>query len=344
MKKIYFTILAWSAVIILNAQSFVIDNTYAPTIEDKYTSYWLSDPANTFNPGAAGVVNWDFSGYSQDSTYQNYGTQIAATSQPTYPNANVALITSYGDTTFYQVTDTELTNWGYYSSILGKTVYSNGQSILRFPLTYGESYTDSVAGKSTIKYIGVTKTGRKGVVTVSYDGYGDLLLPNMVSYTSVARIKTIANAVDSILNPTTNTYISIPSTITSYFWYAQKLNYPVFSIVSIHLGSPINSDNTVAIQSGPYTTTAVQDAQLAASIDVAPNPVQDMLGININQTMSDAVVFTLKDLSGKTLLVSGAPAGNGSRTSINVSSLVQGFYVLEIESAGTMAIKKVIKN
>jgi hypothetical protein len=338
MKQIYLAIFTSVLSFSAFAQAIVLDNTYNPTTQDKYTSHFLD---KTALPGTAGASQvWDFSALSQDSAFSNVAVPVPASRMVAYPNANVAQITSYKDTTYYQVgANSELINWGYYSSFLGSTKYTDGQVILKYTLSFGDTFKDSVKGTSSIKYNGATlKTNRKGEAVVTYDGWGSILLPGQKSYPKVARIKSVLSGVDVVVGFTT-TFLS---TITSYSWYAEGVNYPVLNITAID--SPGLISDRVVIQSGPYDPAAVLDQNFSNSILVSPNPAQEIVNIQMNTSSNGAVSLTIKDPSGKTHLSSLVPAVSNGSIALNISSLQQGLYFLEIESNGLKAVKKIIRN
>lgn len=341
MTKFYFTTLITFISLASFGQAIVLDQSYRPTLEDKFTSYFLPKSAQPGNGGAN--QTWDFSALKQDSSFGNIAAPIPAARKAAYPNADLMQVTSYNDTTFYQVgTGSELINWGYYSSFLGATVYTDGQLILKYTSSYLDTYKDSVIGKSSIKLPASTaklNTLRKGEAVITYDGWGSLSLPGGKNYPKVARIKSVLSGKDSVLQQ--GIKFTALSTITSYSWYAEGINYPVLNITAIN--APGLVTDQVVIQSDTYVPASTKDQAFANSIHIAPNPAQDILNIDLNTLNTSTITLTVKDPSGKTLLYSSTSAVSGQAL-INVSSLNQGLYLLEIESNGLKAVKKIVKN
>lgn len=83
----------------------------------------------------------------------------------------------------------------------------------------------------------------------------------------------------------------------------------------------------------PNEATRIDDVQTATTCRVYPNPTQDMLIID-NANCDKAYIF---DLNGR--LLQTTPI-NGERTSINVTSLPQGDFLLLLNNQTIKFIKK----
>ncbi|MCR4964796.1 MAG: T9SS type A sorting domain-containing protein [Bacteroidales bacterium] len=83
-----------------------------------------------------------------------------------------------------------------------------------------------------------------------------------------------------------------------------------------------------------YDNTAVSD-HIDDVIDIYPNPTTDMLNIT---GMTDQFSYQLYDLTGRLLL-----SGNGdTRTTVNVSALPTGVYLLHLQSNDQVVTRKVV--
>lgn len=83
----------------------------------------------------------------------------------------------------------------------------------------------------------------------------------------------------------------------------------------------------------PNEATSIDDTQAATTCHVYPNPTQDMLIID-NANCDNAYIF---DLNGR--LLKTTPI-SGERTSINVTSLPQGDYLLLLNNQTVKFIKQ----
>ncbi len=83
--------------------------------------------------------------------------------------------------------------------------------------------------------------------------------------------------------------------------------------------------------------TSTSNQQLADNkqLELYPNPVKDILNITTN---ADVKSFTIRDLTGKTLLVYYA------QPTINMAHLSKGIYLLQVQTAKGLIEKKVMKD
>jgi len=83
--------------------------------------------------------------------------------------------------------------------------------------------------------------------------------------------------------------------------------------------------------------TSTSNQQLADNkqLELYPNPVKDILNITTN---ADVKSFTIRDLTGKTLLVYYA------QPTINMAHLSKGVYLLQVQTAEGLIEKKVMKD
>jgi hypothetical protein len=70
-------------------------------------------------------------------------------------------------------------------------------------------------------------------------------------------------------------------------------------------------------------------------LELYPNPVKDILNISTN---ADVKSFTIRDLTGKTVLV------NDAQPTINMAHLSKGIYLLQVQTAEGVVERKIIKN
>ena len=129
----------------------------------------------------------------------------------------------------------------------------------------------------------------------------------------------------------------IPSqTVTSY---TQGSTYTITGLKSgteytILAKSSCNSGAYTSL--GTVTTTGTSlntDSFSSTSFSVYPNPVQNTLTIQLEDTLKKAEIYTLL---GKKVLES-------TSKEINTSNLAQGMYVLKVATDGKTAIQKIIK-
>ena len=162
-------------------------------------------------------VTWNFSNLQPATTFLSGVFQDAAgtPNAANFPTANLAEVFSTTDI-FYYNTSTEKVELAGFTS--GGTVisYTNPQTLMEYPFTYGDSFTDN-AERVYAAYTGTITT------VVEADGYGTLVLPSGV-FPNILRVKSIISVTDMSAAGT----FSINDEL--YEWYSQNHRQPIFSI------------------------------------------------------------------------------------------------------------------
>ncbi len=121
--------------------------------------------------------------------------------------------------------------------------------------------------------------------------------------------------------------VSVPS-IT--FAQSQNHEYIIEELFNRSEGLEINT----------YALYPDNNIKSELSVTLYPNPVDDILNVNIKALKGDKVSYSLMDMSGK--LVSMKEEKN-SNFSINMVNLVSGVYVLVIHDEASKKSYKIIK-
>lgn len=323
MKKL-FTAFLLISFFCVNAQ-ITLDQTYKPVVGDQYNTYLID---NYLNEGASGAnATWDFStAHQYDTVFTEVKSLASSPNSFKYPNAN-AVITQGSDYYYNEVDNSGISMWGYDNSTLGTAVYTDKQVLVTFPFTYNSTITDSVKGTGEYQSFA---TYRKGQSVSTADAYGTITLPGGASFTAL-RIKTVMTGRDSINFLGTPTIVN--SQLTSYSYYAQGVNYPVFTINYVNVnGSPID---TFLTASGPLIASVKSKTEI--SISVFPNPTSEIIYVNTAENFS-AVYLT--DLNGNRL--NAETSLNGNSAIVNVSSIPAGIYILEASTLKGISKEKII--
>jgi Secretion system C-terminal sorting domain len=306
------SILTFSAFIlsfITFAQSQFTAGSFTPYAGDQYT-VGTSTPVP---PGAAGnSQTWDFSNVqtSGSITYE----VLAATELPchtSYPDAVLAIGTG-GGYSMISTSDQEVVSYG--SSItpgMPGFVYTNPQKTLGFPLSFGESWSDSYNGTNS------DGTMRSGDITFTYDGYGDLITP-YGTYYGIMRVHKHVSYTDVTSDGNCSAQIDY------YYWYDMATRYPLAAIWSQESG-------TCNITSGAEFTSdiqaSVQNEKPMMEFAVYPNPCGENLIVKYSRNLSNMTMI-LSDMTGNAIQ---RHTGNfGGQFSFNTSALSSGVYVLTI--------------
>lgn len=141
---------------------------------------------------------------------------------------------------------------------------------------------------------------------------------------------------------------------TSYSWDFGNSNTGSGVTVSetYSANGPVNVQLTVANACGTDDTTitmainiGLKENALSNSLQVFPNPTDDILNIVFKTGDSDEASIRVRELSGKEVLqVSKADLNGRYSGQISIVDLAKGVYVLEIESGGLTARRRIVKH
>lgn len=181
--------------------------------------------------------------------------------------------------------------------------YSDPIERMRFPLQFGDSYSDSFSG--TAFYNGRSRIDLTGTFRVAADGWGTLVLPNHILY-NVVRVKSVRSSLQ------TNVCGTLTSTTTRYQWYAPGYRYPVLSYTEtaqdttsekpvvtkaawLCVDQPYNPQTPATLPAGQVTQTADQ----SVTVMVYPNPFRDKTTFHYFLRKPLVVTIELFDMTGK---------------------------------------------
>jgi hypothetical protein len=129
-----------------------------------------------------------------------------------YPSANYHLEVNLSGTVmaneFYILNSDSLVKLGGHITGSPYEIYNNPQLDMKFPFSFNDVVTDNYA-KTSYNANGSVSSTQTGTVTLSYEGYGTLILPGG-TYSNVAMLKKIRT---NSIGPTTTSYdwVKFPS-------------------------------------------------------------------------------------------------------------------------------------
>ena len=298
MKTIIFTILFTSFITCAFAQP-VIQNG------DGIPAPGFSAPASmstgVTNVGSGGAnQTWDFSSltFTPVGTY-NVIEPLLTPFGSSYPTANYAYELS-GTYSFFNVLPAKMEVIAYSIVIpgSGNDYTPNPRTVLKFPFNFLETETD----------IWQKVNGSPNEVLLTYDGYGTLITPTK-TYLDVVRIKE-----------------EYENGGIDYQWYI--LN-PLMSILVYD-----HNEKFLFNIDAPITTGISVENPANNSISIFPNPVKDMMTIQIsNVSFSNEVKICILNSLGQTI---EQMTTNSEFTKINLSDLKPGLYFYQIYDAQEM--------
>ncbi len=214
--------------------------------------------------------------------------------------------------------------------------YTDNATIGSFPLSYGYTNTDAIAGTFTYTTYSGTFTGS---IVSSVDAYGTLNYGNGADLTAmnVTRLKIVQNLnLDYFPLGTVGTV-----TMTNYYYYyngpdPMQQDFPNFvsseTAANIPLLSIDQDITTIEVGIPAFLGTPQFGRE---SVSIAPNPVSDVLSIHVNDNIAIQSV-TITDVNGRVI-------SKSNETNFDVSKLAKGVYFARIESDSGTAIKKFAK-
>lgn len=320
--------------------SFVTVSAFAQTVNN----FYVLDGANaagvpyiitsgTANESTTGAnVTWDFSGLTAD------GSATTTTMAPTTTQS-----TTYPGTTLLAQSEGEYNGAGTSVSL---NVFTNGSGVITginlnnmvlnystnnatlgtFPLQYGYTNTDAVAG--TFSAMGYNGTFT-GTCVTSVDGYGTITTTlGSVAGNTVTRLKVVQTL--SLI------YLGLPvGTVnqTFYLYYQSGVTYPLARSINFAASVPALGYNYSLVGTELYGTTAGTDQVTKNTLAVYPNPATDVLHFS-NDVLLTTVTIT--DAAGRIVL-------SGAGNDLNVSGLTAGVYYATAQAAGGKQAVKFIK-
>jgi len=232
-------------------------------------------------------------------------------------------------------------NWTFAGGTPGSSTFQNPSAIVyNTPGTYDVTLAVSNAnGNDTelkVGYITVTAVNGAPVVDFSAD-VTTITEGDVVSFTDL-----------STNTPTTWLWAFEGGTPSSSslqnptnIQYNTQGNYYVTLIATNSFGSGFLNKN-LYIQVLP--ANSINDKDLTDLITVYPNPVNDVLYIEINAEKNDKVVFKLNNIIGQTLLTETYNKATNAKGlyKLNVSTLAKGIYTLDIETNSIRTTRKIV--
>ena len=235
MRHLIFTISLLIIFLITNAHLTITADIHNPNPGDSFEQNINSDPGSGFSEGPSGAnVTWDFSNLTTSDVRP---VIIQEADNTDFPEADV-FYNQLGTYSYFGTTNSAFVYWGIVTDQT-TIIYSDGEEQVRYPLTYGDSYTDDFAGE--YESFGIT-FDREGTLDVEADGYGTLITPD-ATYNNALRIQIVRNTTDYQNGSQTGS-----TTDTIYYWYAGDINFPVMTYFRNY------SDGSVVGESVNYLT------------------------------------------------------------------------------------------
>lgn len=216
--------------------------------------------------------------------------------------------------------------------------FTNSAIIIKYPFSFGNTYSDNLAGSFTASLTG----NCSGKVVTTADGLGTLNLPNNLSLSNVLRVKSVQTISLSI------TLLGQIGTIvqTVYNYYHANQKFPILSInynyTNIPLAGAPTLSGLVSGISSSFVAVGIQENQVEISnFNLFPNPAKDQLTISMSNTKNETAVIQLYSLLGNLIKEKTSSNSSTVQEKMDLSGLPAGVYLLKT-SLGTASISKKI--
>ncbi|SMD03032.1 T9SS type A sorting domain-containing protein [Chryseobacterium sp. YR221] len=304
--------------------------TSADIITGTFPNTAVSLAPGAYSPGSGGAnITWDFSNIQGTAIGVTFvwGVCPGIAECSAFPTANryIALIdpstgTQFPDKNMFRLTDTQFEHLGARNETMNFTyAYTDTPIELIFPLTYGQSFTDT----SSVTDNTITTT-TNDVFTA--DGYGTIITP-AGTFTNVLRVKKVSTVTSSGAGTTSVTEM------INYIWYKNnRETIAVFSIVN--LISPVSAPQSSNFQYATNANLATENIQIEKKPIMYPNPVKDgKLWINIpsNTKIKSIRIY---DMTGKQIFaeLQHQIIQIGGKHMINMQNYPEGNYIVNMET------------
>lgn len=324
----FFTIGITYSQITINSEDIIAIGFVADQTTDT-----LPDPS--ILEGGVGNINWDFTALNDQLAAQFIffhpdSTPYAAS----FPNANLASEIE-PDLFAYMVQDDEkievigIEGFQEFAGfgVQGKITVTPGQSLIRFPATFGDQYQETVeqqgqvpgsdVGFPTIDSIRITSTVKRNI---EIDAYGTMETPSGI-YNTIrsTETETTESIVENLNNGQWVPFFPLsPDTLINYSWWTIE-NGLAFPVVQLEY-DPINETRQVVWLK--ELISSVKDFELKANL--YPNPATDFLNIEFKEEFSGKI--EIYSFYGHRLYASNIQ--NAYSEKINISEFNSGMYIL----------------
>ena len=319
MYKFYNFCLLFAFALQTNAQITLTSSANIPNVGDSYDYYYLSNYA--FDVSQTGAdQTWDFSSAFGTLVTINFIDPSASMDAASFPQATLVSTQTIGGIymeDYYSSSSSDFSFEGNYAPSYWRTIYSDKQEYLKFPITYNDVFNETYSG--TYEFIPTGTTyNRVGTIEISADGYGDLILP----YTTVHNVLKIKITFD-YTDTDPNTSAMTSSTEVTNVWYDTANRLYLASTTEDYTGGTLQG-STATYLSQSDLALGVEDSHLTDSkVTLYPNPADNYF--NVKNSSNAVLKGSIYDLDGRNVESITINHGN---TQINTSNLHSGVYLI----------------
>lgn len=329
MKKIYLTLLTGFVLgQNLNAQLTLTKSLNDPVIGDQIT-YVNFDSTAAIPRNTGTNQTWNFSTIVQSTLTSNASTFVAASTSSDaamFPGATIAEKYGQDSYTFYKSTTGQNEVLGF-AFPGGTAQYTNTLIQLKWPTSYGSTYTDTYSGG----YTGFFAINVSATFTSLASGTGNLILPGGASYSNILQLRVTETNTATTSVPIATTVITHN---VSYIYCHSSSKFPLLT-VSYEDGEPSISMNKNVV-------VGLTDYNFDASFAIYPNPAKNNFNVKLSNTTSNDCIIEIFNATGQ--LVRQENLGNNSsiQTIVSINDLNAGIYMVKTSLGQKSSVRRLI--
>jgi hypothetical protein len=300
-------------------------------IGDSFQAHQTIIGAPEFTTGALAGANqtWNFAALTSASVQQAQVLARTAAPKPSdYPAANM-VVKIGSEYAYLENTGTVLKEHALYEGVQNYTVENTDPAEkLKFPFAFNDTFTDAYAGTATLAG---NLIPRNGNVTVTAEGYGTLVLPS----------GTIQNVLKMKTEEVSNAGTMYSENTITYDWFQPGVHFPLLRMT-----------RRVTLM-GTMFTGVYLDVKKLCTIDYLAskmklqlfhNPASGVANIQFELKKAAAAKLTVTNLLGQEIATFNfAKTEAGMQTqAINVSEYAKGIYLVQLETEGQVAVKRLV--
>ena len=292
---------------------------------------------------------WNFSNCSK-STASNaevavsFSNAAAVSSSSAFAGCNLVEVYGSGTTnSYYKTTPTQYEFLGQTGG--NSTInFTNSAIIAVWPIAYGYTNTDPIAGTITAGTISVNSSGN---VTVSASGSGSLTLPGGNTLSNVLQIRAVQRLTGVVT--VSMIPITVTITITNFQYYHGSEKFPIVNVsyqkISVPaLFSSLAPPQTVVLTINAKAPVSVKENTLSdVDFVVFPNPAQNSVYVRLNDVSIKSGEIVIYNALGQQVNDKALTWNSSKEETVSLSGLASGIYYLKLKTDKGVITKKITK-
>lgn len=332
MKKIYlfFIIIACAG----KSQSQTLNSNHFPSPGDVYKYFYTDTLGIVAGPGGTSQI-WNFEDLNVDTVLQTDEYQAPIVTTPPVTGHTTVLGDINQGYSFFKNTPNDYAMIGFSDSANVTIVsYTDNMTLLSFPFSYGNTFTDNYAFTTSFQGSPLEVTG---TVNSTIDGTGNLLLPQG-AFNNVIRIKYTVVSNATILG------FSLSQTQTYYEWYDTNKKFPLLhienTITSDPFGGAPTSDKIVWVEAtGP---AGIESLTSKTDFNLTPNPAHEQVNVKINTLSAAPTKIIITNTVGQMVYENNNVDAKLSNLNISTAAFEKGVYFVSVIQNNQTFTKKLM--